>query len=178
MRQNNLWLVALLIIACLQLSACAQILASPTNGADETSSAPAKVEPSGQVGISRVILTAEAAKRIGIETAPVTTMQVHGTQREVVPYSAIIYDLHGQSWVYTNPMPLTFVRAGISVDSINGDLVLLLAGPPLGTMVVTVGATELYGTEFEPTQQYAQVGVPLVGVTESNGTKFEGGLRL
>jgi hypothetical protein len=97
---------------------------------------------------SRVILTAEAAKRLGIETAMVRDSQVQGKLRKVVPYAAVFYDLNGKTWVYTNPQPLTFVRASISVDSIDGDLAALSDGPPSGTEVVTVGSPELYGTEF------------------------------
>jgi hypothetical protein len=35
------------------------------------------------------------------------------------------------------------------VDRIEGDRVLLTDGPPAGTKVVTVGVTEVYGTELE-----------------------------
>jgi hypothetical protein len=93
-------------------------------------------------------LTAEAAKRLDIQTAPVHDAQVRGKPRKVVPYAAVFYDLNGATWVYTNLEPLTFVRASISVDYIDGDLAVLSDGPPSGTEVVTVGAPELYGTEF------------------------------
>ena len=33
-------------------------------------------------------------------------------------------------------------------DSIQGDLAVLAAGPPVGATVVTAGAAELFGTEF------------------------------
>ncbi len=148
MRHNNRWMVVvLLIIAGLQLVACAQTPASKEAGGDPAE--PARVERLGGTGLSRVILSAEATKRLGIQTAPVRDAQVGGTLRKVVPYSAVIYDLHGETWVYTNPSPLTFVRGHISVDSIDGDLAVLSEGPPSGTAVVTVGVTELYGTEFE-----------------------------
>ena len=142
MRYSNRWMVAvLMIIVSLQLVACGQTPES------SESSPPARVEHI-QPDLSRVILTAQAAKRLGIETAPVSNKQVDGTQREVVPYAAVYYDLNGATWVYTNPEPLTFVRAPITVDSITGDVAVLSKGPPVGTAVVTVGATELYGTEF------------------------------
>jgi hypothetical protein len=141
MRHSNRWIVAvLMIIVSLQLVACGQTAESPE------SNPPAKVEPIGQ-DLNRVILTAEAAKRLGIETAPVSNKQVGGKQREVVPYAAVYYDLNGATWVYTNPEPLIFVRAPITVDSITGDVAVLSKGPPVGTSVVTVGASELYGTE-------------------------------
>lgn len=146
MQHYNRWVVAVLIIACLQLAACAQTPAS--SASQEEGTRPAKVERQAGTDLSRVILTAEAAKRLGIETAPVRDAQVRETLRKVVPYSALIYDLHGETWVYTNPGPLTYVRESISVDYIDGDLAVLSKGPPSGTVVVTVGAPELYGTEF------------------------------
>jgi len=144
MWHRNRWMIAILIIATtLTLTACAaQTPASPT------SSPPARVEHIAGTDLSRVILTAQAANRLGIETAPVQDAQVQGKLRKVVPYAAVFYDLNGATWVYTNPEPLTFVRASISVDDINGDLAILSEGPPSGTEVVIVGSPELYGTEF------------------------------
>ncbi|HEX7734459.1 MAG TPA: hypothetical protein VF458_06345, partial [Ktedonobacteraceae bacterium] len=93
--------------------------------------------------------TAQAAQRLGIETAPVSEVQIHKASRLAVPYSALLYDLNGKTWVYTQTGSLTFERAAVAVDTINGDQVLLLTGPPVGTRVVTVGVAELYGTEFK-----------------------------
>jgi len=70
-----------------------------------------------------------------------------GTSRKIVPYAAVIYDVKGATWVYTNPEPLAFVRQSISVDYIKGDLAFLTEGPSAGTNVVTVGGAELYGAE-------------------------------
>ena len=151
MRYSDRWMVAiLLIIVCLQLSACVQTPASSASkeGGDDID-APAKVELLGGTDLNRVILSAEAAKRLDIQTTPVRDAPVRGTQRKVVPYSAMLYDLHGETWVYTNPAPLTYVRAAITVDSINRDTAVLSDGPPIGTLVVTVGVVELYGSEFE-----------------------------
>ena len=70
-----------------------------------------------------------------------------GAQRIVIPYSAVIYDVHGGSWVYTNPEPLVYVRQRASIDFIEGNRAFLTVGPPTGVMVVTVGAAELLGAE-------------------------------
>jgi hypothetical protein len=156
MRHSNRWMmVAVLIILSLQMVACgltptspASTGGEPANTGGEEGIRPAMVERLGQTGLSRVILTAQAVKRLGIQTALVSDAQVGGTVRKVVPYSAVFYDLNGATWVYTNPAPRTFVRAHITVDSIDGDLAVLSDGPPTGTTVVTVGASELYGTEF------------------------------
>lgn len=71
-----------------------------------------------------------------------------GMQRTVIPYSSLIYDLNGDTWIYTNPAPLAFVRERVTVDYIDGDNAVLTEGPSAGTAIVSVGVAELYGTEF------------------------------
>ena len=66
---------------------------------------------------------------------------------KVVPYAAVLYGVHGETWVYTNPEPLVFVRQPIVVHYIEGDVAFLSEGPPVGTEVVAVGGSELFGTE-------------------------------
>jgi hypothetical protein len=114
---------------------------------------PAKLEDTDQKGIKKVILEARAAERIGVETAAVReeVVQVAGAQvtRKVVPYGALLYDTKGNTWTFTNPEPLVYVRAPIVVDDIEGDRVLLSEGPPAGTAIVTVGAVELMGAEHK-----------------------------
>jgi cobalt-zinc-cadmium efflux system membrane fusion protein len=66
----------------------------------------------------------------------------------VTPYASLLYDIHGGSWVYENPSPGVFVRSRVEVDYITGDLAVLRRGPATGTVVVTEGAAELFGTEF------------------------------
>jgi hypothetical protein len=112
---------------------------------------PATVEHIDGSAISRVILTEKAAERLDIETVPVREMVVKrtGALRRVVPYGAVLYDAGGATWVYTSPEPRTFVRQQIGVDYIDGEEAVLSDGPSSGTLVVTVGASELFGTEFE-----------------------------
>ena len=69
-------------------------------------------------------------------------------QRKIVAYSAVVYDVHGDTWVYTSPESLVFVREPIKVDYIEGDRAFLLDGPPAGISIVMVGAAELLGTEL------------------------------
>jgi hypothetical protein len=66
-----------------------------------------------------------------------------------VPYGAIMYDKKGATWTFTNPEPLVYVRHAVSVESIDGQRVVLAEGPPTGTAVVTVGAAELMGAEHK-----------------------------
>ena len=75
------------------------------------------------------------------------SMVGNGGPQLVIPYAAVLYDLHGETWVYTNPEPLVFVRQPITVDFVDGDRAVLLDGPPAGTAIVTVGAPELFGAD-------------------------------
>jgi hypothetical protein len=70
-----------------------------------------------------------------------------GKLQKVIPYAAVLYDPHGNTWIYTNPEPLIFVRHRIDVEFIEGDRAVLREGPAIGTTVVTAGAAELFGVE-------------------------------
>jgi hypothetical protein len=67
--------------------------------------------------------------------------------RLVVPFSSLIYDIYGETWVYVNPEPFHFLRVPVVVDFIQGEKVVLIDGPAAGTKVVTVGVAELHGTD-------------------------------
>ena len=141
MKYINRLALALLIIISLQLTACA-----PKETKVEKIQ-PFQLEEIDGSDLKRVILTAKAAERLDIQTSAVRDEQVNGSKRKVVPYAAVIYDLQGATWLYTNPAPLTFVRESITVDFIEGDRAVLVNGPSSGTEVVIVGVSELYGTE-------------------------------
>lgn len=66
----------------------------------------------------------------------------------VVPWSAIVFDATGGAWVYEQKTNESFSRRRVSVSRVAGNDAFLAAGPPEGTMVVSVGVAELYGTEF------------------------------
>ena len=133
MKRIHLFFLMSVMVAALGLSAC-----GPKPPTTE------KINPSTLKDIEgsdlkQVILTGKAAERIGVETVPASEM--------VVPYSAVIYDIQGHAWVYTNPEPLTFVRAPIVIDRIEGDQAFLLEGLQTDAPIVTVGVAEIYGAE-------------------------------
>jgi hypothetical protein len=86
--------------------------------------------------------------------APSTRVRVELQQagsdakQTVVPYSALYYDAKGLPWVYVNPQPLTYHRQRVTVQQVVGPHAVITDGPALGTQVVTVGASLLYGTEI------------------------------
>ncbi|MEZ4616636.1 MAG: hypothetical protein R2867_14205 [Caldilineaceae bacterium] len=141
MQRKQLWLTILVLcFTALQLAGCGQSAAKYT-----------KVEPyeliKGEDGINTVILTEKAAERLQMASTAVVTEQLDGESRLVVPYHALIYDTNGGTWVYTNPEPLTYVRAEVAVDHIEGDKVFLTTGPDAGTEVAIASVAELYGTD-------------------------------
>ncbi|HEU5098778.1 MAG TPA: hypothetical protein VFU22_07155 [Roseiflexaceae bacterium] len=142
MQFKKQWMLVALIVAGLQLASCGQ---TPSVAANKIH--PATVEKIDGSDFNRVKLTEKAAQRLAIQTSQINEEQINGAQRKVIPYSAVVYGLKGETWAYTNPEPLTFIRQPITVDYIEGDKVVLVDGPASGTVVVTVGVAELYGTD-------------------------------
>jgi hypothetical protein len=141
MRHGGRWTFAVPVLAVLLLAACSQ--SPPGNAAKEPA---VVVEKNAETGLSRLTLSASSAERLGIATTSVIDQQAGGG-RTAVPYAAVIYDSSGKTWTYTNTDGLVFVRYPITVDRIEADQALLSAGPPVGTLVVTVGVAELWGIE-------------------------------
>jgi hypothetical protein len=146
-RRSYQLLTVMLIIAALQLSGCGR-KASESSATAEAEQ-PARIEKVDGSDLSRIILTADAAERLDIQTAAVQDVDYEGEQHTTIPYSAVVIDVDGNTWTYTSPEPLTFIRHSVDIDSIDGDLAILTEGPPSGTPVVTVGVQELFGAEFE-----------------------------
>jgi hypothetical protein len=141
--RNRLVVAAVVVVtASVPLSACKEV-------AEESSSegyTPAKLAPvKGTDDVQLVTFTAEGARRVGLQMAPVRR---RGT-REVVPYAALLYDAEGRTFVYRRTRGLSFLRERVSVTRIDGAQVFLSRGPAAGTSVVTVGAAEVYGTELD-----------------------------
>ena len=95
-------------------------------------------------GTPGVITLSEAAeRRLGITTVPVAA-DAAGLH---VPYSALVYGTDGGTTVFVETEPLAYLRTPVTVAARSGDQVVLTAGPPADTEVVTVGAAELVGIE-------------------------------
>lgn len=144
MRIRRIGTVSLLVVLALALPGCKDAPAEEEGASDL-----ATVEPIEGSDVSQVTLSEEAAARLDIETATVAGAGPMGGKATTIPYAAVLYDPAGDTWTYTNPEPLVFVRAPIDVIRIDGEQALLSSGPPSGTDVVIVGAAELLGTEYE-----------------------------
>lgn len=66
----------------------------------------------------------------------------------VVPWAAVLHDVHGGEWIYEQIAPHTFARRRVQVRYVAGGLAALATGPEPGAAVVVEGASELFGTEF------------------------------
>jgi hypothetical protein len=140
-RHGTDWvIVAALLAVPLLLAACGGT-ANDGAGAD-----PAAVEQVKGTDITRVKLTAEAARLLGVRTERVRSEGAGS--RMVIPYDAVLYDVDGGTWTYTSPNPLVYQRADIGIARIDGVSAILTRGPPAGTQVVTAGAPEIWGVEY------------------------------
>lgn len=131
------WALVALLVVPLLLTACGG------GTAEHEAATAAVVEEVKGTDLHKVTLTPEAAKRLDIKTSAVLA---NGSGR-VIPYAAVLYSPNGDTWAYTNPEGLTFVREAIIVDRIKGDRAWLTKGPAAGTKVATAAVAELYGAE-------------------------------
>jgi hypothetical protein len=112
-------------------------------------------DPAAQVDVGDgsqpaiITITEDAQDRLGIETTPVVAglARAGGRATLVIPYAAVVYDAEGEAWTFASPAPFTYKRAPIVIASIKLDTAVLTTGPPPGTAVVTIGASELVGME-------------------------------
>lgn len=70
------------------------------------------------------------------------------TRGLVVPDAAVLYDIHGATWVYEDVGANKYTRRRIEVARHAGDRAVVSRGIGEGAKVVTTGAPELFGTEF------------------------------
>lgn len=70
-----------------------------------------------------------------------------GTLR-TVPSKAVLYDIYGGAWVYTQTEVRTYRRERVEILYSSDGTAVLAHGPKEGVSVVTDGAAELFGAEF------------------------------
>jgi len=133
-------------------AAVIMILAGCGGGSAPEEPPPATVEAIAGSPVQQVQLTEPAMNRLGIATQQIRAAKAAKAGRPgshlVIPYSAVIYDTDGSTWAYVNTAARTFVRQRITVSAVEGNTAVLTKGPAVGSAVVTVGAPELLGTEY------------------------------
>ncbi len=82
-------------------------------------------------------------QRVGV------SLQYKGATNDVVvPWSAVLHDIYGGTWVYEALENHVYVRRRIEVRDIVENSAVLRRGPGPGTRIVVTGAAELFSTEF------------------------------
>lgn len=70
-----------------------------------------------------------------------------GATNLTVPWAAVVFDIHGGTWVYEQLGEYRYARRRVVIGHSVGADAVLAGGPAMGTNVVTAGAQELFGAE-------------------------------
>jgi len=110
--------------------------------------APLKADPSAaSVDLYYELAAAGATLRPGERV--MVDLPLKSAQRGlVIPEAAVLYDIHGDAWVYQDMGSGTYVRRRVQIARHIGGLAVIARGIAEGVRVVTAGAAELFGTEF------------------------------
>ncbi len=85
-----------------------------------------------------------AGERIAVEIPTLEGKE----ERLIIPFNAVLHDIHGGQWVYAKTADHTYTRKRIQVARLAGTDAVLTTGPAVGTQIVTDGSAELFGAEF------------------------------
>ena len=85
-----------------------------------------------------------AGERVAVEIQTLDSKQ----EALVIPFKAVLHDIHGGQWVYAQTAGHAYTRKRIQVARLARSDAVLASGPPAGTKIVTDGSAELFGTEF------------------------------
>ncbi|MBL9184046.1 MAG: hypothetical protein JNN17_18025 [Verrucomicrobiaceae bacterium] len=93
-------------------------------------------------------LPADTALRAGERIAVEIPTLESKLEALIIPFNAVLHDIHGGQWVYAKTAEHTYTRKRIQVARLAGADAVLTTGPAVGTPIVTDGSAELFGTEF------------------------------
>ena len=85
-----------------------------------------------------------AGERVAVEIPTIESKE----EALVIPFNAVLHDIHGGQWVYAKTGEHSYTRKRIQVARLAGADAVLTTGPAVGTPIVTDGSAELFGTEF------------------------------
>lgn len=121
-------------------------------GASTLAATPVRAPPSANAATATADMFYEISNRDGVyrlgQRVGVQVPLLGQEETLVVPWSAIVHDVLGGSWVYERTAPLVYFRRRVQVARVVGDLAALASGVKAGASVVFTGAAELFGTEF------------------------------
>ncbi|WP_225802229.1 efflux RND transporter permease subunit [Streptomyces sp. NK15101] len=133
------------------LSACADSNPSSASAAEHTDNLPAQIEDVAEGKIPRLTLAEDVVERIHLTTEPLRQAPLDGAgpPQTLIPLSAVVYDPEGETFAFTNPEPHVYLRTPVELGQFGEDHAVVKSGIATGTPVVTVGAAELLGIEYE-----------------------------
>lgn len=113
---------------------------------------PVSAPPSANAAASSVdffyeLANSEGAFRLGQRVAVNVPMREE-EESLIIPWSSVVYDINGGTWVYEKTGELAYARRRVQVRRVSGNEALLASGVKPGARVVTEGAAELFGVEF------------------------------
>lgn len=132
-----------------QIHGLADASGSPVRFARPVAAPPTADPNSATADLYFALPNRDAALRPG-QRVGVTLQLKAGEDGLAVPWSAVLHDVDGGTWVYEAPGSGRYVRRRVAVRRVNGDMAALESGLSVGTKIVTTGASELFGTEFGP----------------------------
>ncbi len=133
--------------ATAQIGTLAHAASSPTTSAAPVPAPPTATALSSTVDLYYEMKNPDGQYRPGQRLS--ATLPLTGeTEQHGIPWSAVVQDVQGGSWVYEVTAPQTFVRRRVQVRQVVGDWTVFDKGPAVGAKIVTAGVAELFGTEF------------------------------
>lgn len=113
---------------------------------------PVAAPPSANGGASTVdlfysVTNAAGLFRVGQKVGVVVPLKDEETG-SVVPWSAVVHDAQGGTWVYENPSPQLYVRRRVHVSRVQNHDAQVISGIREGARVAVQGVAELFGAEM------------------------------
>ncbi|MFF0557633.1 efflux RND transporter permease subunit [Streptomyces sp. NPDC004266] len=141
----------LLLAGGASLSACGDSQPSAASAAEHSEQPPAEIEKVPEGEIPRLTLAEDTITRLHLTTEPLRQAPLDGAgpPRTLIPLKAVVYDPEGETFAFTNPKPFVYVRTPVELGQFGKDHAVVKSGLAPGTHVVTVGAAELLGIEYE-----------------------------
>jgi RND family efflux transporter MFP subunit len=116
--------------------------------AEPTGAPPIGTPLTSSIDLTYKLTNPAAASLIPGERIAVVVPLRDEEQSLVVPWSAVVFDIHGGSWVYEVVGARQFARRRVEVRNVDRGEAILRGGPGQGTEILTQGAVQVFGREM------------------------------
>ena len=122
-------------------SAASNLMAAPIN-------APLTADPlTNSSHLYYIVENANFALHPAQRVSVLLKTQSKATSALTLPWSAVVIDIYGGNWIYTQQSKNSYERQRVFLDHVNGNQAVISEGPPEGSKIVANGALELFGVE-------------------------------